>query len=390
MIINYFDKYEIDTEKLEGKLKIIKESKTENALYITNVLPKAIRYIFKEKVYNGDELLKMNFEKTYMCEALICFDSQKDDAELKRCYSKLLDKYICIILGNKKSHSISDNLKYVNIKELRKNNNALSKLKNVSVLFNLESIDFSKYYYTKMRNYFLNVIDKLLIIDEEVLKEYTEKICKNILLDEKNFIGKFEASKETLKLKDIIIAYAMLIKQDIVSLNENESYAFYIGDENINNDMKNAMLVELFKLLRVCNIKGLEDKFSFIYDDMCSKMLEEALNLNYCDFIDDRCVTMRYTKGFPHSKVNGCCANTYKDKNKNCRYLNDDHSCSICSIACRTYTCEYLQKRGIDHALWQYLIMDCTVKKLYRGRIVYELFIPKEKMLETFKKCILV
>lgn len=279
MIINYFDKYEIDTEKLEGKLKIIKESKTENALYITNVLPKAIRYIFKEKVYNGDELLKMNFEKTYMCEALICFDSRKDDAELKRCYSKLLDKYICIILGNKKSHSISDNLKYVNIKELRKNNNALSKLKNVSVLFNLESIDFSKYYYTKMRNYFLNVIDKLLIIDEEVLKEYTEKICKNILLDEKNFISKFEASKETLKLKDIIIAYAMLIKQDIVSLNENESYAFYIGDENINNDMKNAMLVELFKLLRVCNIKGLEDKFSFIYDDMCSKMLEEALTL---------------------------------------------------------------------------------------------------------------
>ena len=48
MIINYFDKYEIDTEKLEGKLKIIKESKTENALYITNVLPKAIRYIFKD------------------------------------------------------------------------------------------------------------------------------------------------------------------------------------------------------------------------------------------------------------------------------------------------------------------------------------------------------
>lgn len=390
MIINYFDKYEIDTEKLEGKLKIIEESKTENAFYITNVLPKAIKYIFKEKIYNGNELLKMDFEKTYTCEALICFDSQKDDAELKRCYSKLLDKYICIILGNKKSHSISDNLKYVNIKELRKNNNALSKLKNVSVLFNLESIDFSKYYYTKMRNYFLNVINKLLIIDEEVLKEYTEKICKNILLDEKNFISKFEASKETLKLKDIIIAYAMLIKQDIVSLNENESYAFYIGDENINNDMKNAMLVELFKLLRVCNIKGLEDKFSFIYDDMCSKMLEEALNLNYCDFIDDRCVTMRYTKGFPHSKVNGCCANTYKDKNKNCRYLNDDHSCSICSIACRAFTCEYLQKRGIDHALWQYPIMDCTVKKLYRGSIVYGFFIPKEKMLEKFKKCILV
>ena len=61
MIINYFDKYEIDTEELENKLKIIEKSKTENALYITNVLPKAIKYIFKEKVYSGDELLKMNF-----------------------------------------------------------------------------------------------------------------------------------------------------------------------------------------------------------------------------------------------------------------------------------------------------------------------------------------
>ena len=123
---------------------------------------------------------------------------------------------------------------------------------------------------------------------------------------------------------------------------------------------------------------------------MCSKMLEEALCLNYCDFIDDRCVTMRYTNGFPHSKINGCCANTYMDKDKNCRYLNEDHSCSICSIACRAFTCEYLQKRGIDHALWQYPIMDCTVKKLYRGSIVYGFFIPKEKMLEKFKKCILV
>ena len=188
----------------------------------------------------------------------------------------------------------------------------------------------------------------------------------------------------------MIAVYAILIKQGIVNKINEENYAFYLEDETVNYDLKNMMLIELSKLVRVCNIKNLDDKFSFIYDDICSKMLEEALNLNYCDFIDDRCVTMRYTKGFPHSKVNGCCADTYKDKNKNCRYLNDDHSCSICSIACRAFTCEYLQKRGIDHALWQYPIMDCTVKKLYRGRIVYDFFIPKEKMLEKFKKCILV
>lgn len=390
MIINYFNKYELDTEKLEGKLKIIKESKTENALYITNVLPKAIRYIFKEKVYNGDELLKMNFEKTYMVDTLICFDSYEDDVALKNFYSKLTEKYTCIIVGNHETHNINKNLRYVNIKEIRKNNNELSNIKNACIVFNLESIDFSKYYYNKMRNCFLNVIDKLLSVNEIELEKDTEKVCKEILLDENNFISKCEIPEEKLELKNVIAVYAILIKQGIVNKISDKNYAFYLGDETVNYDLKNMMLIELSKLVCVCNIKNLDDKFSFIYDDMCSKMLEEALNLNYCDFIDDRCVTMRYTKGFPYSKVNGCCANTYKDKNKNCRYLNNDHSCSICSIACRAFTCEYLQKRGIDHALWQYPIMDCTVKKLYRGRIVYGFFIPKEKMLEKFKKCILV
>lgn len=390
MIINYFNKYELDTEKLEGKLKIIKESKTENAIYITNVLPKAIRYIFKEKVYNGDELLKMNFEKTYMVDTLICFDSHEDDVALKNFYSKLTEKYTCIIVGNYETHNINKNLRYVNIKEIRKNNNKLSNIKNACIVFNLESIDFSKYYYNKMRNYFFNIIDKLLSVNEIELEKDTERVCKEILLDENNFISKCEIPEEKLELKNVIAVYAILIKQGIVNKISEENYAFYLGDETVNYDLKNMMLIELSKLVCVCNIKNLDDKFSFIYDDMCSKMLEEALNLNYCDFIDDRCVTMRYTKGFPHSKVNGCCANTYKDKNKNCRYLNDDHSCSICSIACRAFTCEYLQKRGIDHALWQYPIMDCTVKKLYRGRIVYGFFIPKEKMLKKFKNSITV
>ena len=390
MIINYFNKYELDTEKLEGKLKIIKESKTENALYITNVLPKAIRYIFKEKVYNGDELLKMNFEKTYMVDTLICFDSHEDDVALKNFYSKLTEKYTCIIVGNYETHNINKNLRYVNIKEIRKNNNELSNIKNACIVFNLESIDFSKYYYNKMRNYFFNIIDKLLSVNEIELEKDTERVCKEILLDENNFISKCEIPEEKLELKNVIAVYAILIKQGIVNKISEKNYAFYLGDETVNYDLKNMMLIELSKLVCVCNIKNLDDKFSFIYDDMCSKMLEEALNLNYCDFIDDRCVTMRYTKGFPHSKVNGCCANTYKDKNKNCRYLNDDHSCSICSIACRAFTCEYLQKRGIDHALWQYPIMDCTVKKLYRGRIVYGFFIHKEKMLKKFKNSITV
>ena len=46
MIINYFDKYDIDTNNVGEKLNIIAKSKTENASYMSNMLIKTLEYLF--------------------------------------------------------------------------------------------------------------------------------------------------------------------------------------------------------------------------------------------------------------------------------------------------------------------------------------------------------
>ena len=93
---------------------------------------------------------------------------------------------MCIVVGNLKTHIINANLRYINIKEVKRNKNVLSNINNAFIVFNLESIGFSKYYYTRMRNYFLNVINKFLRLDENELRNDIEKVCNDILLDEKN------------------------------------------------------------------------------------------------------------------------------------------------------------------------------------------------------------
>ena len=148
------------------------------------------------------------------------------------------------------------------------------------------------------------------------------------------------------------------------------------------------MLNELNSLIKLFNIKNSEEKTSFMYDNICEKMMNEIKKLNYCDFENNKCVTMRYKDGFPNSKENGCCSNTYMDKGKDCRYLNKDHSCKICSISCRVFTCAYLQKRGIDHALWQYPIIDCSIGKLSRPKLIHNFFIPKEIMIKKLRNSI--
>jgi hypothetical protein len=95
-----------------------------------------------------------------------------------------------------------------------------------------------------------------------------------------------------------------------------------------------------------------------------------------------KCVTQI---GFPDSEKNGCCNNTYLSRGKDCKYLNEDHSCGICSISCRMFTCKYLQDRGVYHALWQYPLVDCIFGVVAKSEIVYNFFIPKEEMMKKLR-----
>lgn len=378
MLINYFDKFNIDTLQIEEKLKIIENSKTENASYISNMLLKTLKYLFNPIEVNTDNLYKELPQTPENVEGIIIFDTVSED-------DKIADYTVkTIIIGNHKTHIINEKIECINIKDYRNIKKKIQNLNKIAIAFNLENIDFSKYYYNKMRSYFLHVLNKINEISIEELKKDTENICKKILLDETNFESKYVGvallgDPRTIPFKEIIKTY-----QKIIQNLEYEIKYFYISKNELNEMQKN-MLNELENLIELINKKDRKEIVSNVYDIICERMLKEAHELNYCNFKDNKCITMRYTDGFPNSKENGCCANTYKDKRKNCRYLKEDYSCAICSISCRVFTCKYLQDRGIDHSLWQYSLIDCIFGKLKKQKIVFSFFTPKEEMMKKLK-----
>lgn len=385
MIVNYFDEYEIDTSAVENKLEIIKASKTENASYLSHVLKNTIEYLFGYQDLNVEGLYKGMPTDINNVNAVIFFDTITNNYipdELKEASTDIK----LLIIGNHASSTIGSNIECINIKDTKRLRKNLDSLGKVYVGINLDSIDYFKYYYSRMRSYFLNVLNSLNKISEDELKEDIEKACTDILLNENNFNSKYVVPDSCINLKRIMNTYYE-ISNNVEVIKITDKHLFYTtkdtqAKDNELNEKTKFLLNQLSLLVKIFNIKKKEDRNSFVYDLICDQMLDEAQKIGYCYFVDNKCVTSRYTKGFPKSKENGCCNNTYKDRKKNCRYLKEDYSCAICSISCRVFTCVYLQRRGIDHALFQYPVMDCLYSKSTKYKLIYGFFKPKEKMMK--------
>ena len=375
MLINYFYKYNIDTSNINEKLNIISKCKDENASYITHIFNNTINYLFKSVELNCSNIKEINFDECN--ENVIYFDTITDEKILQNIQvkSKLL------VIGMHKTRKINDNIFLINIKDFPKYKNIIESFDKVSILFNIDNINFSKYYYGRMRTYFLNVLDSLNNIDIEKLKNDVEQECTNILLDKNNFNNYFVYNDNALELKSIMLIYSKIIfltKVDNV---------FYISNSEL-DDMKKMMLNEISNLIKLYDLKNDDEMISYAYDYISNMLHQEAIELNYCNFIDNKCASSRYTKGFPNSKENGCCSNTYMDKGKDCRYLKKDHSCAIEPISCRAFSCLYLQNRGIDHSLWQYPLIDLYIKTIYLFNCQIDIDYLNGGL--SMKKCIIV
>ena len=178
MIINYFDKYNIDTSNLKEKLNIIENSKTENAGYITHVLPAIIEYLFSPTKLNINNIIKFENKKA---DCLIFFDTifENEVSFNISTYSKIF------VIGNHTTRMVNNKLCFYNIKEFLKLKDF--NFKDVQIVFNIESINFTKYYYNRMRCYFLNFLDSLNKCDIDNLKNNTERVCKELLINKNNF-----------------------------------------------------------------------------------------------------------------------------------------------------------------------------------------------------------
>ena len=378
MKLNYFDKYSLDTDEIKEKLEIISKCNEENASYITYMLNNALEYLYSKVQLNVENMTAGITDDLQEVNTIIIFDMIEEN-EIPSWIVKSYQKANLIIIGNYVTNCINDEVTFINVEELAKIRRVLEGEQNILIGFNVSKIDFTKYYYSRMRSYFLNVVDALDKVSMNELKEDTELVCKNILINDDNFESKKNVPIEKIEFKAMMNMYKEIVKLKSENIINK---AFYVHDDEVLQEDEKMALNQISLLIKVFNIEDEKEKLSFVYDTFCENMMEEISRLNYCYFINNKCIKMRYTSGFPNSKENGCCSNTYMDKRKDCRYLKADHSCAICSISCRVFTCLYLQERGIDHSLWQYPIIDCTLNKLSRAKIIHNFFTPKEKIMQ--------
>lgn len=291
MIINYFKIKNIDTKNIENKLKIISNSDTENAEYITRVFEKTINYLFKEETISED-ILQNNISKDMLKEkTVVYFDTIKTNNDVKE---SILGAKEIIIIGNHENKQISDNIKLINIKKKSEIKKSI-KNKEIIIGFNIDNIDFSKYYYNNMSSYYLNVLNSLNELNEDKLKRDTEEVCTQILLNKENFVSKNKEDENHIQLKKIIKTYERLLKHAKVN-KINEKYAFYNASEITLYETK--LINELSDLVCVLNMDK-KEMISKIYDIMCKRMHEEAMKTEACSFKDDKCAKMRYTDRLP-------------------------------------------------------------------------------------------
>lgn len=150
--------------------------------------------------------------------------------------------------------------------------------------------------------------------------------------------------------------------------------------EEINNKEK---LNNLNNIIKAINIKNIEKRYSFIYDTVCDYIDNKYLTCNYCDFKDDVCVFFRNNPDIMHKY--GCCYS--ESRGGLCENLKDK-KCSIKSISCKLYSCEYLRKKKVNFRMKNIPLIKYFFNVKQKYYIKYSFFKPKSYVMYKLINCI--
>ena len=212
------------------------------------------------------------------------------------------------------------------------NNNAFIITKN-----NLNNINTGNYSNTDViidGSIFNIYNDKAVINVERNSNALLKNRFKNIYLIQGNKVVK----KCFNIIKNLIDKYDISIDR-IFIINYQDNTAYFIND--------------LFNLIKAYKLKGY-DRYSFIYDNVCDELDRRYRLLNLCNFKNNICARKReLIDKYDSEKVtHGCCYT----KGKVCDYL-EDGVCTIKSIGCKFFACNYLIKRGIIYKPSDFLLI---------------------------------
>ena len=209
----------------------------------------------------------------------------------------------------------------------------------------------------------------ILNINKTNLKEIKEKQNVNFNLDFNNINKKH--------IKKIVKVIEKINRKHKTNLN----YNLFISMYNKNDQNHKAFI----KSIEASCIKDIEDRYNFIYDEVCEFLDNEFITKDICKFKNNKCGEKIKTS----SEV-GCCRH-YKNKfmgplaPKNplivCEYLKNK-KCSAKCISCKLYTCDYLRNKGIQFKIKNILLLDIFFNPIQKYIIKYSVFTPKEEIIK--------
>ncbi len=150
---------------------------------------------------------------------------------------------------------------------------------------------------------------------------------------------------------------------------------------------------ELKKIAKAVNYQDLKKRYQYIYDEVCQFLDEQFDKHNYCQFKNDLCISAQ--KKHSHYREYGCCYirpvkkwyhfSKRELKEGKCEYL-DGHQCQTKSIACKLFTCYYLQEQNIRFSPDDIILLKYFFNKKQKKIIETSFYTSKEDMIEKLLK----
>ncbi len=307
-----------------------------------NYLTANVRIEHPEKVISGYEKIKKDMD-----EIILVYDAKWSEDVKIGGFFNISPKYALDELSDK-------------IKNTPK----------LSLAINVEEFDNFPIWNTFMRHNCSNILEQLEAKQiEDITPMCIEETLKKYKISEVSYTKTLEQNFLVERMKKLYEIYPGF-------------NLYYVGN-NLSNE-QSFCINEFDKFLYALRL-GEDDRYSYIYDEVCKLIDEMVLKYNFCNFKDNLCLSQRhknlFTNNYPPSKTDGCC---YKVFHK-CGYNNKDGTCKVKCISCKLFICPYIGKFGIGMYAYEFLLLNAFLTKRQRRETVYSFYKPKETILKRIK-----
>lgn len=234
-------------------------------------------------------------------------------------------------------------------------------------------------------NYYFSIEKDTSVMSEDIIDirniKYSKIVKKGILLLKIDF-ATIEKSEYKRVLKNLLHIKNKLLKVK-TKIGREENSKVFLGI--LVNYSKAKEQNDFISALDAIFYPNKYERYSYIYDTVCDYLDSFFYGKNLCDFKNNQCGEKRGTTSYI-----GCCHH-YKNKLLGpllpnnltpCEHLKEDYTCGAKCIACKLFTCDYLEKKGIKFKIKDILLLNVFFNPLQKYFIKCMVFTPKDKIMK--------